>query len=77
MKETIEYSIQSLEQIELDINALLPHAKQIRNFYKYQNSDTDSVSESYIVGLNNLLGDICGLRDELEELLAFLDGEDD
>lgn len=53
-------------------------AERIRSHYKYQNEETDSMSENFIVSYFNTVGELEGLLDSINELNDHrLEEEDD
>lgn len=68
MKETLIQVDLKLEAIKQQLEALKTDMENIRSYYKYQNDETRSISEDFIVTYSNM-GDIQCLQDLIEELL--------
>lgn len=63
-----------LRDVHRELQRLFKDGETIRKYYKYQNSNTDSTSESFIVGFSSVIGDTYSLICDLEELVE-LDSE--
>lgn len=44
--------------------------EEIRSYYKYQNEETDSISEDLIVGFCNC-NEVCHLIDNIDDLIEY------
>lgn len=60
---------EEVSEIHKQLQQLFKKAERIRQFYKHQNAELDSISESFIVNFNNSIGDFYGVICDLEELL--------
>lgn len=60
---------EEVSEIHKKLQQLFKKAEKIRQFYKHQNEELDSISESFIVNFNNSIGDFYGVICDLEELL--------
>jgi hypothetical protein len=69
MKTQLEEVKNELLGVHSRLVELFKKSEEIRKYYKYQNRETDSVSESFIIGHANIIGEIYGLTCDLDELI--------
>ncbi len=76
MRVQLEEVRNELLDVHSRLIELFKKSEEIRKYYKYQNSDTDSISESFIVSHANIIGDIYGLTCDLDELIEIEDEDE-
>lgn len=69
MKERLLKLKKDLNSLQIQKELLGAEAEEIRSYYKHQNSDTDSDSESFIISF--VSGDLNGSIDALESLIDY------
>lgn len=62
----VEYLIDRLTKINEEIKSLEEDAEEVRQYYKYQSTELDQSSESFIVEFSNL--ELSGLLRSLREI---------
>lgn len=70
MKKELESFKNKLENIQKSISDLKSEAENIRSYYKYQNEETRSISEDFIVSYSNC-SDIECIIDSIDSLIEY------
>ncbi len=75
MRTQLEEVRNELLDVHSRLIELFKKSEEIRKYYKYQNREKDSVSESFIVSHANIIGDVYGLTFDLDELIKIEEEE--
>lgn len=69
MKDDVLKLRQEISDLHKQMQQSFKKAEEVRKFYKYQNQELDSISESFIINFSNSIGDFYGVICDLDELL--------